>query len=174
MREWSSWDVYHRRLPSRGSVLRPPLMTGIAHRRGLGIGASVMATALLIGCIARGVDIPPEASDIRACEPQSEPYPVERINDAARAECDLAGETIVFPDGYEMGVPAIGVTSAEDILRKDEDRAPVYHVFSFGAFGLVVGRLSADGKRSEWCGTDEGLRRYHAVRGTDVPPLSGD
>lgn len=136
--------------------------------------AVVAAALLLVGCTPRGVDIPLEASNIRPCDPLPDPYPVEQIDDTEQAECDLAGETIVFPDGYEMSAPSLGFTRSEGTLPKGVEQAPVYHVFNFGAFGLVAGRLSADGERSDWWGTEEGLRRYQAVRGTDVPPLSDD
>ncbi len=148
-------------------------MTRVDGRRSLFIGVTIVAMVLLNGCSPRGVDIPPEARDIRSCEPRSEPYRVEEIGNSDRAVCDLAGMMIVFPDGFEMAAPALGVTRGRSTW-KGNDNAPAYHVFNFGAFGLVAGKLSADGERSEWWGTEEGLRRYHAVRGTDVPPMSGD
>ncbi len=78
-----------------------------------------------------------------------------------------------LPRWVRDGRPALGVTRGRSTWRGN-DGARSYHVVNFGAFGLVAGKLSADGESSEWWGTREGLGRYHAVRGTDVPPMSGD
>lgn len=65
-----------------------------------------------------------------------------------RTDCDLAGRTLVFPDGYEMAANAILVTGAS----ATSERPYEYHQWNLGVYGMVVARVSCEGDGTEWWG----------------------
>lgn len=91
---------------------------------------------------------PEETEGLAPC-PGTGPVRVADLDDGQdRTDCDLAGRTLVLPDGYEMAANAILVTGAS----MTSDRPYEYHQWNLGVYGMVVARVSCEGDGTEWWG----------------------
>jgi hypothetical protein len=132
-----------------------------------GIVLVVALAGVLSGCVGPGLTIPPESARITTCPPRAEPYPVADIPRHAPVPCDIAGETLVFPNGDTVEAPfqgGIKQTSTGSAAGPGNQ----YALMNFGTFGMIAGELDVVTCKSTWWGTDEGLSRYWAAFGKKV------
>jgi len=72
----------------------------------------VAATMLLAGCGGgQGVTVPPGAEQLKPC-PHRE-IDVTDLGTVGKPGCDLAGSTLLFPDGKTVTIKEVGATFSE-------------------------------------------------------------
>jgi hypothetical protein len=112
------------------------------------------------------------------CPPRATPYPVTDIPTAAPVPCDIGGETLLIPIGYEMLGPKQGLTVGGGgvTVETEPPGATVddqYSELDFGTFGVIVGQLNPHTCKTTWWGTEEGLSRYWAAFGKHLKDDEG-
>lgn len=122
------------------------------------------------GCGKSGVHFEPGDLDLAKCT-STEPVKVETLDDEPRAQCDLEGVEIVFPDGATVLAPEMGgVGSASSgpsgIVPNTQT------LFNLGIYGIVAAQTSAKKHQTEWWGTQEGIKKQQAATGSDVPLMN--
>jgi hypothetical protein len=127
------------------------------------IGAMVLS---IPGCGKSGVHFEPGDLDLAKCT-TTEPVKVEALDDTPRAQCDLAGVDIVFPDGATVSAPEMG--SVRSRSSGPAGIVPTQTLFNLGIYGIVAAQTSAKTKQTEWWGTPEGIQKEQAATGTYVP-----
>jgi hypothetical protein len=128
------------------------------------IGVLVLA---IPGCGKSGVHFEPGDLDLTKCT-STEPVKVETLDDEPRAQCDLEGVEIVFPDGATVLAPGMGYVTARSsgpsgIVPNTQT------LFNLGIYGIVAAQTSAKTKQTEWWGTPEDIQKEQAATGTYVP-----
>ncbi|RZU65451.1 hypothetical protein EV379_1785 [Microterricola gilva] len=92
--------------------------------------------------------------------------PVTEIGETDRATCDLAGTTIVFPDGFEVVAPALGGRTATAERHRDGSESDTYSLANLGIYGIVAAQTAADPKHTDWWGIAEGISKEKLAFGS--------
>jgi hypothetical protein len=136
--------------------------------RSIAIMVCAVAFSLgLTGCYGPRLDIPRSALDLPACPVSSEPYSVTTLGNEPRAQCDLSGREILFPDGFTLAAPEIGSSRS----ASDGEHSATHTLFNFGTFGLVAAQTPEYSENTKWWGTKDGLKRYWDAFGKVDPGL---
>ena len=140
------------------------------------IGAVMVAMGLcLSGCTGQYLEVPKGASDISLCPSTSAPYPVTEIGKHKMASCDLAGDTLVLPDKYQIAAPSQGVNrgiSGPSAINPGPGipTENTFELVNLGTYGLVVGEFDHKTRATHWWGTSAGLSLYWNAFGTKITP----
>ncbi len=140
---------------------------------------TVTAALLLSGCTGRFLDVPLDSTHIAKCPSTTVPYFVASIPEHAPVPCDIVGETLVFPNGWETIAPSQdgnGQEGGECELCANKTGIPTDHQYAllnFGTYGMIAGELNPHTCRSTWWGTQEGLARYWAAFGKHIQDDTG-
>ncbi len=119
------------------------------------VTAALAVTVLaLAGCSApRGVSIHLGADELEPCEGTS--IHVEDLEAAGEPGCDLAGSTLVFPDGMaSLAVPQVGaVFSHQDFGRGNEEIL----IVNWGLPGVATAVIDDDRLIHLWASSEDAL-----------------
>ncbi|PZF58750.1 hypothetical protein DEJ23_02790 [Curtobacterium sp. MCSS17_008] len=123
---------------------------------------------LLTGCVAVGPQqgyLTLTGSDAVALPPcgSPDPVPVAALATDVPAECEPAGQALVFPGGEQVQLPAETIGTGAQVSASGVVRSYV----GVGRYGIVAAESgSGCSEVREW-GTAEGLRRVHAAFGPE-------
>jgi hypothetical protein len=118
----------------------------------------------LSGCSSYGVlTLKPEEDNRPACEDLST-VRVEEIT-ADRADCDLSGASLTFPDGTVVEMSEWGASGSFTDGLSDR----TYEWGDVGNYGVVAGERDASCTDIRVWGSDEGLKRVREAFGEHWP-----
>lgn len=144
----------------------------------IAIVLSICVATTLTACTSGGLVVPPSSTHISACPPRATPYAVTNIGKTVHARCDIAGELLIFPDGYEVRAPTQGLNesvggASQYGPKKNLPNPNTYSLINLGTYGVVVGEWDVATGKSLWWGTKRGLNLYWAAFGTKAPNSNG-
>lgn len=130
---------------------------------------SLAATTLVLavgltGCGNQSLELGPEDLNAPACTDLS-PIRVEDLG-VERADCNLLGATLIFPDGTEVPMPE---KSGSGGLESSDEKALDYSFTYVGDFGIVAGQTSKSCEKTEIWGAAEAKKRLLKAFGDQWP-----
>lgn len=122
----------------------------------LGVGIATAACLGVTACAPGGVTIPPGFEELEPCPSQH--YSVEELSRMENPGCDLAGSTIIAPDGSGHLIGDVGHVSVSSSYSAKLDQGPEYTVVNWGVPGATLTITEAGKPRTTWASSAEALK----------------
>ncbi|WP_169583345.1 MULTISPECIES: hypothetical protein [Microbacterium] len=118
----------------------------------LGVGAALLPGLVGCGGNDRGVSIPLGYESLDQCQPRS--LAVENLRELGEPECNLAGSSLVFPDGYSLPTSNVG-----DVFSSTSSPGEhTYLIVNWGVPGVGAFTVHGDELLGLWATCDEAER----------------
>jgi hypothetical protein len=125
----------------------------------------LVLSSLFVSACGNGdvISLSPVETDLPRCAPAAARVQVTDLPGSSPVPCDIAGSTLVFPDGYEASLGPIGSNSGA------ESPGHAYAWTNLGVYGVVASARTSRTNR-QWWGTDEAIQlAKEAGYGAELP-----
>lgn len=129
--------------------------------RRLCLSAAIVCVSVFLVSCSSGVSFSPAETDIPLCTGKG-PYDLVSLSQDDRPACDVAGEKLVFPNGFEITAPAL-LHTRESYLSTSPNK---YFATNFAIYGMVAAVREGDGQIT-WFGNADAVQKYHDEVGYD-------
>lgn len=135
------------------------------HMRTLRILTFILIVAGLTACSGPSISLSPSETELPACAVRD--ISVADLGTSPRAVCDLAGSTVVFPDGFRVVVGRV-----LDFGSKSTGNSDTYSLSNLGVYGVVAMQTTPDGNKTRWWGTVKGVEMQKRALNGRGPVIS--